>query len=216
MTSDKALLRTVLDLVDVIVELYLGNIIKPFLTLHEKFYSALNSTLRSVLDNNRDKIPDWFTANWITYSRTLLVIPCVLMLSWGHTFLPCFIVILVDFGDFFDGVVARFWIDIKKEREEALFKKGDKPRSRSVSPVNSDDDSFGACIQGARETEFLMLFSCFVLTNCRSRHYWISSFFVLLGGFSSQPHLRGLCGCCVRQGLCGALLDLFDVNSAGK
>lgn len=158
MTSDKALLRTVLDLVDVIVELYLGNIIKPFLTLHEKFYSALNSTLRSVLDNNRDKIPDWFTANWITYSRTLLVIPCVLLLSWGHTFLPCFIVILVDFGDFFDGVVARFWIDIKKEREEALSKKGDKPRSRSVSPVNSDDDSFGACIQGARETEFLMLF----------------------------------------------------------
>lgn len=152
MTSDKALLRTVLDLVDVIVELYLGNIIKPFLTLHERLYSALNSTLRSVLDNNKDKVPDWFTANWITYARTLLAIPCVCLLSWGHTLLPSFIVVLVDFGDFLDGVVARYWIDVKKEREEVLSRKGDKPRSRSVSPVNSDDDSFGACIQGAHET----------------------------------------------------------------
>jgi hypothetical protein len=178
----------------VIVELYLGNIIKPFLTLHERLYSALNSTLRSVLDNNKDKVPDWFTANWITYARTLLAIPCVLLLSWGHTLLPSFIVILVDFGDFLDGVVARYWIDVKKEREEALSRKGDKPRSRSVSPVNSDDDSFGACIQGAHETELLVLSSCiFRFLNCRSRHDWISSFFVLLGGFSSQPHLWRLC-----------------------
>jgi hypothetical protein len=160
MTSDKALLRTVLDLVDAIVELYLGNIIKPFLKLHEKLYSALNSTLRSLLDNNKDKIPDWFTANWITYARTVLVIPCVLLLSWGHTLLPSLVVILVDFGDFLDGVVARYWIDIKKEREEGLFKKGVKPRSRSVSPVNSDDDSFGMCRQGTRETELLVVFSC--------------------------------------------------------
>ena len=165
MTSDKALLKMVMDLVDVIVELYLGNIIKPFLTLHEKFYSALNSTLRSVLDSNKHKIPDWFTANWITYARTLLAIPCVLLLSWGHTLLPSFIVILVDFGDFLDGVVARYWIDVKREREEVLSKKGDKPRSRSVSPVNSDDDSFGACIHGAHETELRVLSSCLVRSH---------------------------------------------------
>jgi hypothetical protein len=159
MTSDKDLLRTVLELVDVIVELYLGNIIKPFLTLHEKFYSALNSTLRSLLENNKDKIPDWFTANWITYARTALVVPCVLLLSWGHTLLPSFVVILVDFGDFLDGVVARYWIDTKKEREEAVFKKSDKPRSRSVSPANSEN-SFGTRRQRTRETELLVVFSC--------------------------------------------------------
>ena len=142
MANQNSLLKTIMDLVDVIVELFLGHVIKPFLKLHEKFYSALNATLRSVLDKNN--VPTWFTANFITYARTWLVIPCVLLLSWGHTVLPSFIVILVDFGDFLDGVVARYWVDVKKEQqEEALSKKDGKPRSRSVSPVNSDDDSFG-------------------------------------------------------------------------
>jgi len=142
MASDKSLLKTIMDLVDLIVELFLGNVIKPFLALHEKFYSALNATLRSLLDNNT--IPIWFTANFITYARTFLVIPCILLLSWGHTVLPSVIVILVDFGDFMDGVVARYWVDVKKEQqEEALNKKDGTSRSRSVSPVNSDDDSFG-------------------------------------------------------------------------
>ena len=145
MASDKDLLKTIMDLVDAIVELFLSNVIKPFLKLHEKFYSALNATLRSLLDNNKDRIPDWFTANFITYARTVLVIPCILLLSWGHTVLPSVIVILVDFGDFLDGVVARYWVDVKKEQEAELSKKGGKPRSRSVSPVNSDDDSFGKC-----------------------------------------------------------------------
>lgn len=131
-----------MDLVDMIVELFLGHVIKPFLKLHEKFYAALNATLRSVLDKNN--VPTWFTANFITYARTWLVIPCVLLLSWGHTVLPSFIVVLVDFGDFLDGVVARYWVDVKKkQQEEALSKKDGKSRSRSVSPVNSDDDSFG-------------------------------------------------------------------------
>lgn len=146
MSGDKSLQQTIMDLVDVIVELFLSNVIKPFLKLHEKFYAALNATLRSLLDSNKDHIPEWFTANFITYARTFLVIPCVLLLSWGHTVLPSIIVLFVDFGDFLDGVVARYWVDIKKEQqEEALSKKDGKPRSRSVSPVNSDDDSFGKC-----------------------------------------------------------------------
>jgi hypothetical protein len=141
--NDKSLIKTVMDLVDVIVELFLGNVIKPFLSLHEKVYSGLNATLRSLLDKNH--VPEWFTANFITYVRTFLVIPCILLLSWGHTVLPSVIVILVDFGDFLDGVVARYWVDMKKEQQEEALKKdaSGKPRSRSVSPVNSDDDSFG-------------------------------------------------------------------------
>lgn len=149
MAADKSLLKTVGDLVDVIVELFLGHVIKPFLKLHEKFYAGLNATLRSLLDNNY--VPEWFTANFITYARTFLVIPCILLLSWGHSILPSIIVILVDFGDFLDGVVARYWVDIKKEQQEEALKKNDGgKRSRSVSPVNSDDDSFGKLVQRRR------------------------------------------------------------------
>ena len=125
-------------LIDSIVELYLGKFIKPFLSLHEKFYNAMNTSLRGALDDNRTKIPEWFTANWITYARTVLVVPTILLLSWGYTVLPSFLVIFVDFGDFLDGVVARFWVDVKKEIEKKLSEK-----EKSPSPNNSDDDSYG-------------------------------------------------------------------------
>ena len=129
-------------LIDSIVELYLAKLIKPFLQFHETFYNALNKTLRKVLDDNKAKIPDWFTANFITYVRTVVVIPTLLLLAWGYTVLPSLLVILVDFGDFLDGVVARFWVDVKKEKEEALAAK-DKKASPSSSPTHSDDESFG-------------------------------------------------------------------------
>jgi hypothetical protein len=131
-----------LALVDSVVELYLAKLIKPFLQFHEKFYNALNKVLRQVLDDNRSKIPDWFSANFITYIRTVLVIPTLLLLAWEHTILPSLVVILVDFGDFLDGVVARYWVDIKKQREEELASK-DKSPSGSSSPTHSDDESFG-------------------------------------------------------------------------
>jgi hypothetical protein len=139
MSKESDLLTTVLRLVDVIVELYLSSVIKPFLTLHEQFYSKLNSVLRSQLDQNKDKIPAWFTANFITYARTWLVIPTVLLMAWGHLVLPSFLVIFVDFGDFLDGVVARFWVDIKKEQAEAVASKEKLPRCASPA----DDDSYG-------------------------------------------------------------------------
>ena len=102
-----------LEFLDKYIEVYLGKVIKPFLEWHEVFYSALNKNLRSILDGNKTKIPDWFTANFITYLRTIVVVPTLLLLALGHHVLPSILVILVDFGDFLDGVVARFWVDIK-------------------------------------------------------------------------------------------------------
>jgi hypothetical protein len=55
----------------------------------------------------------------------------------------------VDFGDFLDGVVARFWIDIKKDIKLDIKKVGEEaPASKDKvsspsSPTNSDDESFG-------------------------------------------------------------------------
>mmetsp|Transcript_8039 Transcript_8039/g.19771 ORF Transcript_8039/g.19771 Transcript_8039/m.19771 type:complete len:411 (+) Transcript_8039:83-1315(+) len=131
-------------LIDSVVELYLKTVIKPLLTFHEKFYNALNKTMRKVLDDNRSKIPDWFTANWITYARTVLVVPTILLISWGYTLLPSFLVIFVDFGDFLDGVVARFWVDVKKEIAEKLSEKEIAP-----CPTSSDDESYEVVTTGS-------------------------------------------------------------------
>jgi hypothetical protein len=151
MTAHKRdLVSTVIDLVDVVVEIYLGSIIKPFLKIHETFYTGLNRVLRGLLDDNKKDIPVWFTANFITYFRTVLVIPTILLLAWGHTILPAMIVIGVDFGDFLDGVVARYWIDVRKEDAKSAES---KDKSRSASPTNSDDDSFGKSIQRTAEWE---------------------------------------------------------------
>lgn len=124
--------------IDTIIEFYLGSFIKPFLSVHEVFYSALNKVLRKALDDNKQKIPVWFTANFITYFRTALVIPTLLLLAWDFRILSASIVILVDFGDFLDGVVARFWVDAFNEQNAE-----DKKRERSSSPTTSDSDSFG-------------------------------------------------------------------------
>ena len=140
----KDLVTTIFDLIDVVVELYLSCVIRPFLTLHEACYGAINKVFRKLLDDNKQKIPRWFTANFITYSRTLVVLPTLLLLSWGHVLLPSIFVILVDLGDFLDGVVARFWNDVKKEKEELEDKD-----SRSSSPTVADKDSFGKLV-GAR------------------------------------------------------------------
>ena len=137
--GDTNILMKLLALIDSLVELYLLTLIKPFLCLHEKFYNALNNKLREFFEQNKSKIPDWFSANLITYARTVLVIPVLLLLSASdHVFIPSFIVILVDFGDFLDGVVARFWFDVKKETEEVLSNK-----EKGNSPQTSDDDSYG-------------------------------------------------------------------------
>lgn len=134
------LFKSIFDLLNAIVEVYLGSVIKPFLIFHEQFYSKMNSTLRKVLDDN--KVPTWFTANFVTYVRTAFVVPSVLLIAWGHTILPSIIVLLVDFGDFLDGVVARYWVDMKKKKEE----EGSSGDSKSSPPGGSDDDSYGMSV----------------------------------------------------------------------
>jgi CDP-alcohol phosphatidyltransferase len=136
------LATSIFRVIDPVVEVYLGSVVKPFVKIHEKFYSSLNTVLRKVLDDNAGRIPPWFTANFITYFRTALVVPTLLLLAWDYNVIASIIVLLVDFGDFLDGVVARFWVD---ENTKALAKENtkdskDKPK---VSPANSDDESFG-------------------------------------------------------------------------
>lgn len=168
-------------LIDTFVELYLSSVIKPFLKLHEVFYSGLNKVLRKCLDDHKQKIPIWFTANFITYFRTILVIPTLLLLAWKHQILPAIIVIAVDFGDLLDGVVARYWVDVRneqrmnkllgveqssKDKKETNIKEGG---GGTVSPTDSDEDSFGTY----GDTSF----SCILVRTVFLSHHAITFFF---------------------------------------
>jgi hypothetical protein len=127
----KDILSVVFTSIDRVIELYLSSFIKPFLSWHEIFYSSLNKVLGKLLDDNAAKLPVWFTANFITYFRTALVIPTLLLLTWEYWILSAFLVLFVDFGDFLDGVVARFWVD----RIESQESKKDQP-----SPSSSENE----------------------------------------------------------------------------
>ena len=48
-------------------------------------------------------------------------------------------IIFVDFGDFLDGVVARYWVDKRKEEKAKKDAAKDK--------IDSDDDSFGEYLE---------------------------------------------------------------------
>lgn len=149
------LITSAFRLVDAVVEIYLGHVVKPFVRAHERFYSALNSVLRKVLDDHSRDIPDWFTANFITYFRTALVVPTLLLLALEYYFFASVLVLAVDFGDFLDGVVARFWVDEMKNRAagptgpaaKAVTIATAKDRKPNISPANSDDESFGRWTQ---------------------------------------------------------------------
>ena len=106
-------------------ELNCPNDLVPSYLFHSYFRS---SSIRSIN----------VTANFITYLRTALIIPTLCMLSWRWWVPASLTIILVDFGDFLDGVVARFWIDKKKEEKAKKDAAKDK--------LDSDDDSFGECI----------------------------------------------------------------------
>jgi hypothetical protein len=137
--------KLVFDAIDNALELYLGSFIQPFLRCHEVFYTGLNQLLRKQLDKKAKKIPVWITANFITYFRTALVVPTLLLLAWECRTMAALLVVIVDFGDFLDGVVARFWTDMRRQGRDTDDDKK-KKKERPSSPSNSDSDSFGASV----------------------------------------------------------------------
>eukprot|EP00558_Chaetoceros_sp_UNC1202_P007434 CAMPEP_0197253822 /NCGR_PEP_ID=MMETSP1429-20130617/66413_1 /TAXON_ID=49237 /ORGANISM="Chaetoceros sp., Strain UNC1202" /LENGTH=388 /DNA_ID=CAMNT_0042716625 /DNA_START=117 /DNA_END=1283 /DNA_ORIENTATION=- len=176
MADDNTLVDIIVDIVNLLVELYLAHVIKPFLSFHEKFYKKLNAVLRTILDN-AESVPKWFTANSITYARTWMIIPCLVLLVKGFTVLPCLIVLAVDFGDFLDGVVARYWVDRKQidalGGEVEKPSNEDKPEMASSWIVSHREKNYGGFIDAVCDKAFVI--------PC-----WIS----LLSSVPSASHLR--------------------------
>lgn len=185
-TEEPGLVGIIYDIINAIVEFYLARVIKPFLTLHEKFYNALNKAIRSTLDNNSEVIPKWFTANFITYVRTVTVVPCLLLMVSGHTVIPSIIVLLVDFGDFLDGVVARYWVDIKKNDDledlvtEADADSKDKPETVASWTVEHRNKTYGGFIDAVCDKAFVVPCWISLLSNVSASKYLNKIQFIVL------------------------------------
>lgn len=139
MADAETLIQSVIDLLDVLVDLYLGSLVKPFLRFHDEFSSDMNKLLRSILDDNKDIIPDWLTGNASAYLRVFLVFPTILFLAWGQLVIPFLFVVMVDLLGLLGFVVAKFWVDAKRDHAEDVVREDDRPTSKSFT--SSDDDS---------------------------------------------------------------------------
>lgn len=172
--------KSIIDIVNIVVEFYLTKVIRPALVLHDNFYDRLNIGIRASLDGCSDFIPKWFTANFITYARTVLLIPCLTLLAQGYHVLPSAIVVLVNFGDYLDGVVARFWVDIKKEKDarygnkqrcishEADFDSSEIPQYFTSWVLNHRDGTYGGFIDAICDKAFVIPCWIYLLSTVKS------------------------------------------------
>lgn len=162
------MLGDLISVIDSLVEQYLVHITAPFLSFHEVFYGKLNIFLRDLIDNLGP--PTWCTANFITYARTVFVIPCLLLLARGHHFIPALIVISVDIGDYLDGVVARYWMDMKEKKDDHdgnkkqkdptesgfVFTEQDSPKKFSSWAITQRNKAYGGFIDAICDKAFIV------------------------------------------------------------
>lgn len=80
----------------------LNKLISLYVTL---IYKPINNTLHPFFLAH--PLYPWVTPNRVTVCRTLLLIPTIIFLLLGHTFLACLLVLFNDFCDIIDGIVYR-------------------------------------------------------------------------------------------------------------
>lgn len=170
----------VLEIIDNSIQFYLLTFVSPFLKYHEKFYSRFNVILRDFIE--KLKPPKWFTANFITYARTVLVIPCVLCMAWGYVWTAAMIVLLVDFGDFLDGVVARYWVDKRKARQAR--KQQDQVVVDTSQPISSwqmdrRNDTYGGFVDANCDKAFVIPCWIFLLSTVSGSFLENLQYFIL-------------------------------------
>eukprot|EP00586_Coscinodiscus_wailesii_P012016 CAMPEP_0172497286 /NCGR_PEP_ID=MMETSP1066-20121228/97595_1 /TAXON_ID=671091 /ORGANISM="Coscinodiscus wailesii, Strain CCMP2513" /LENGTH=375 /DNA_ID=CAMNT_0013269955 /DNA_START=189 /DNA_END=1316 /DNA_ORIENTATION=- len=164
------------QLIDPLIEIYLTVIIKPIVKQHEIFYTKLNTIVRSAID--KKGLPKWCTANFITYVRTILIIPCLLSFSRGMRLVPSLIVLLVDFGDFLDGVVARYWVDERKKDGAATTTHGTKKVVSSWT-VSHRDATYGGFVDAVCDKAFVVPCWIYLLSDVVGTRFEILQYFVL-------------------------------------
>ncbi len=89
------------------LDLVLPLIVTPLIEHHEAFYGWLNVSINNVLEKRG--LPRWCSANFVTFARTALIVPTLYLWGYNWSLVPALLVLLNDFLDFLDGVIARYW-----------------------------------------------------------------------------------------------------------
>ena len=167
-----SLVETLFSVTNALVEAYLSLIIAPMLVLHEQFYSSLNTRLKAIVQrlHEQGKMPVWFTANFVTYARTVLIVPTLVMMSFqsfSGFVAASFVIVLVDFGDFLDGVLARYWTSVSKD-DSSVSSKADGSHAFNLIPSwqsKARSDAYGGFIDAVCDKVFIVPVWIFMLSG---------------------------------------------------
>ena len=100
------------------LELFCNILLSVFLKPYDKIYGTLNTQLTQTFQTKG--LPKYITANLITYVRTTLIIPTILLLSRNYVVVPILLLLTNDILDSVDGIVARYWLQ-KLDQDEICF-----------------------------------------------------------------------------------------------
>jgi hypothetical protein len=125
MSDIDTLLKSIIDLLDVLSYLYISSTCAIFLHLHGEFESAVQEALRP-LCGTKKKVPRWLTVEFIAYARLYLAIPTILFLAWGYRILPSMLVLVVHLADSFKEIVGKYWSRVSREIGVSAEKRADQ------------------------------------------------------------------------------------------
>jgi hypothetical protein len=143
MSDIETLLKSIIDLLDVLSYLFISSTSGIFLHLHDEFELAVQEALRPLCGTNK-KLPSWVTSELIAYARLYLAIPTILYLSWGYRILPSILVLVVHLADSLKHIVSKYWSDLGRDNHDSAENRNDMSTEsfptffKNVATDNSD------------------------------------------------------------------------------
>jgi hypothetical protein len=135
MNHQKDLLKTLIDLLDGIVEVFLSAAVKPLLSFHTAFDDGLDQILRQLVSDHQEKIPKRVGFKTVAYARVFLALPTIIFLSWGHFLTPALLVIVVHLAAYLERAIADL-------RSDSANDSGDESQ-HGLASGSAEEDSFG-------------------------------------------------------------------------
>ena len=229
-----SLLQSLISLTNICVEAYLSLIIAPMLILHERFYSRLNQYLTELIRRCDDvnQLPRWFTANFVTYTRTVLIVPTLVLLSYKCFALASIVIVLVDFGDFLDGVLARYWNSVARDRINTDGKAKLKVKLQPSWHSKARNAAYGGFVDAVCDKVYIVPVWIYMLSTIQQSsvselwhrlvlvQYGVLLMLITAEGSSGAIRFRayftavGVSAPIIKQGGSGAIGDADEFNSS--
>ena len=112
MNSRKDLLKTLIDLLDGIVEVFLATVIEPLLVVYNKLDQAIDRGLKQFLQQYKDQLFKCILQDSaITYARIGLAIPTIVLLSWQCSLVASLVVCVVLSASFWERAIPDVCFD---------------------------------------------------------------------------------------------------------